>query len=85
MASDYIQDIEIKSVIEQSNAPNNQVTIVPVPVRPCDISSLPLKDFQGGGKDFKAVSSAANRDEAWLGVVENLKKLIQEKFHNTLM
>lgn len=85
MASGYIQDIEIKTVIEQSNAPNNQVTIVPVPVRPCDISSLPLKDFQGGSKDLKAVSSAANRDEAWLGVVENLKKLIQEKFHNTLM
>jgi hypothetical protein len=73
IASEFIRDIEIKSVIEQSKSQPDKVMIVPVKVRPCDFASLPLKFYQAATKNNQAISLSANRDEAGLEVVANLK------------
>lgn len=80
MASDYIQDYEIKLALERSNKSGSGVCIVPVPVRTCDVENSPLKEFQGAIRDFKPVSSWPNKDDAWMDVINKLKALIQEKF-----
>ncbi len=82
MASDYIQDNEIKMAIERSGSSlqNNKSIIIPIPVRSCDIESSPLKDFQSAIKDFKPESSWQNKDDAWMDDVIRLKKLILDKF-----
>jgi len=82
MASDYIQDNEIKLTLERAKRPDSKLTIIPIPIRPCDFTSSPLKDYQSAVKDFKAVSLSANKDEAWVSVIEILKNLINEKFGN---
>lgn len=84
LASDYIQDNEIRIALER-NRPQEHggVKIVPVPIRNCDIDSSPLKDFQSAIGDLKPVSAWSNRDEAWMDVVNKLKIMIREKFLNS--
>jgi internalin A len=79
VASDYIQNVEIKSAIEKYNKPSNGMTsirkpvIIPILVRPCDYKSLPLRDIQSATKDFKPISTYTSRDEGWTQVIGNLR------------
>jgi GTPase SAR1 family protein len=83
LASDYIQDNEIRIALERSRPSGSNLVIIPIPVRNCDIESSTLKDFQGAIKDFKPVSSWSNRDDAWIDVVNKLKAVIERKFRST--
>ena len=76
IASDYIQNIEIKNAIERHN--RKKVVIIPIPVRPCDYKSLPLRDIQSASKDFKPISTFTSRDEGWTGVIGNLRSAIDK-------
>lgn len=76
--SDYIHDVEIARIMEKHE--KGKVTIVPVVIRPCDFSILEISQFQAlplaTGEGLKPVSRWDNRDEAWLNVVNGLKRII---------
>jgi internalin A len=77
IASDYIQNVEIKKAIEKHN--RNEIVIVPIPVRPFDYRSLPLKNIQSASKDFKPISTGySTHDEGWTQVVTNLRLTIDD-------
>jgi len=75
MASEFINDIEIKKAIERHK--NREVIIVPIIIRPCDFQSLPISKFQALPKDAKPVSKWEDVDEAWLDIVISLKKVAE--------
>ena len=76
LASEYINDTEIKNTIERHN--KNEVRIVPVFVRPCDFKSSILSDFQGVPRDSKYISLWDNQDSAFVQIIQELKKILYE-------
>lgn len=68
LVSDYINNIEIKSAIE-----NNKLIIIPIIIRPIEMSQLELKCFQVVPSGAEPVVKWANRDEAWVDVLKELK------------
>lgn len=75
MASNYIHDVEISEAIKRHE--KGEVKIVPIIIRPCDYQSLPLSKYQGLPKDFNPISKWDDRDDAWLDVVNGIKKLLK--------
>jgi hypothetical protein len=82
LASDYCYDIEMKRAIERHDA--GEARVVPIILRECQWQ----KEKDGGGgapfaklnalpRDGKAVTSWANRDEAWKNVTEGLRAAIK--------
>lgn len=74
--SDYINDVEIKRAIERHE--QGKVKIIPIIARPCDHESLPLSKFQALPKGAKPIASWADRDEAYLDIVMEFKKLLSQ-------
>lgn len=82
MASDYIHDVEIKNAIERYKLGAQK--IVPVLIRPCDFTSLEaLSHFQFLPTEARAVTSWDNIDEAWLNIIQGIKKLITDSADTT--
>jgi len=75
IASDYIHNVEVTKAIERHN--NSEVIIVPVIIRPCDFQSTQLNIFQALPKNAEPVSKWEDKDEAWLNVVEGIKRIIE--------
>ena len=74
LASEYINEVEIKETINRHNS--SQLLIVPVFLRPCDFNSSILCVFQGVPRDAKFITTWPDRDLAFLNVVQELKKQI---------
>jgi len=74
MASNYINNVEIKNAMERHN--RSLIKIIPVIARPCDFASLPISDMQALPKNAKAITLWENKDEAYLDVVNQFKKLL---------
>lgn len=74
MDSDYIKDVEIKHAIERYE--RKEVKIVPVILRPCDFDSLPLNKHLAVPTGRKPISRWDDRDEAYLDVVTNIKRML---------
>lgn len=75
IASDYIQEIEVKKAMERHQ--EGDVIIVPVIIRPCDFSCLSISKFQALPPNAKPISSWENKDEAWLEVLHGIKKILK--------
>ncbi len=76
LASEYINEIEIKQTIDRHHA--NEVYLAPIFLRPCDFESSILSSFQGVPRDAKFITTWDCIDSAFLSVVQELKKLINE-------
>ncbi len=76
MASGYINDVEIKYAMERHE--KGEVIIVPVIIRPCDLSSLTISKFQAVPKNAKPIVEWDNMDNGYLDVVLQLKRLINK-------
>jgi hypothetical protein len=84
LASDYINATELKNALEQHG--KNKKVIVPVMLRACDVNSFVLDNdedtkisrFQGLPKNFIPVKKWADRDEAWMSVVNGLKLVLNK-------
>ncbi len=76
IASDYCQNIEVATAIEQHKS--NKSVLVPVIVRRCDWMDLEFAKFQGLPKDANPISSWKDEDEAWLNVIDGLKRTIKD-------
>jgi len=73
MASDYINDVELSQVMDR-HVRGEQV-LVPIIIRPSDLSMLDISKFQASPKNAKPISSWADKDEAWMDVTKSLSKL----------
>ena len=77
MNSDYINDVEIKRAIERHD--RKQVKIIPIIVRPCDHASLPINQLQALPKGAIPISTWPNRDEAYLNIVLEFKRILPQR------
>lgn len=79
--SDYIDRVEIKGAVERYK--NGGVAIVPIWIRPLAFPDDFLNKFQALPQDRKPISKWADKDEAWVDVVQRLKKLFDRLQNNT--
>lgn len=76
LASDYCFDVEVKRAMERQEEGTAQ--IISIVVRPCDWEDCEFSKFQAAPKDAKPITKWTDRDEAWLNVVQSIKKYINE-------
>ncbi len=74
MASEYINDVELKKAMERHN--EGLLKIIPIIVRECDFKSLPISKYQALPKGARAIASFENQDAAYLDIVTQIKKII---------
>lgn len=76
LSSDYCVDVEVQRAVELHE--EGRAQIIPILVRPCDWNSSSLSRFQGLPKDVLPITKWANSDEAWLDVVNGIKKYLSQ-------
>lgn len=72
LASDYINDVEIKSAIE-----NNRIITIPVIIRPIRMELLQISYLQVIPSGAKPVTDWPSRDNAWNDVIGELSKVFE--------
>jgi hypothetical protein len=73
LASDYINDTEIKSAIE-----NNKIITIPVIIRPVRMELLQINYVQAIPTGARAVSDWPSRDNAWNDVLNELEEVFKK-------
>jgi tetratricopeptide (TPR) repeat protein len=79
LASDYCHDVELRYAMEQHEQGNARV--IPVILRPCDWKTTSFARLQALPTDGKPVVSWKDRDDAFLNVVEGIRKALGEMGH----
>ncbi len=74
LASDYAYGREMSRALERHHS--GSATVVPIILRPSDWQNSPLGSLQALPSKGRPVSSWPNRDQAWLDVVQGLRRLI---------
>lgn len=77
LASNYCYEREMKYAFERHDA--GTLRVVPVIVQPCDWQSSPLGKLKALPRDGKAVSEWTNENTAWLDVVTQLRRIVNEQ------
>ena len=75
IASDYCYEIEMEEAIER--AKRDECVMIPVILRPCAWTDTPLRHFLALPKDGKPIAKFALADDAYLDVVNGVKKVIE--------
>lgn len=76
--SDYCVNIEAETALDMHKSGRAQ--LIPIVIRPVEWADSPLSGLQGLPKDAQPVSSWNNQDEAWVNVIQGIRKHIDE-FH----
>lgn len=76
IASDYCYNIEMKRAMERHH--NQEATVIPVILRPCDWHDTPFAKLQAVPKDAKPVVMWPNIDEAFLNIVQAIKTTLEK-------
>lgn len=74
MASDYIHDVELKRALERHQA--GTARVIPIILKPTDLKDTPIAALQALPKDAKPVTTWTNQDEAFLNVVQGLRRVL---------
>ncbi|EKN5930536.1 toll/interleukin-1 receptor domain-containing protein [Yersinia enterocolitica] len=74
LASEYCQNIEVKTAIGKHE--RGEAVLIPVIVRSSDWAHSPFGSFQALPKDALAVTKWEDEDEAWLTVIQGIRKAI---------
>jgi len=74
LTSTYINNVEIKKAMEAHDTGTK--TVIPVIIRPCKWTVLPMSKVQAVPKWGKAVSTWKNRDEAYLDIVNRIEAIL---------
>jgi tetratricopeptide (TPR) repeat protein len=81
VSSDFLKS-DFCYLIETSRAllrhESGDARVIPVIVRPVDWQGLPIGKLLALPKDGKPVTSWSDRDEAWLNVAQEIRKVIEE-------
>lgn len=81
MSSDYCHDVEMLRAMERHE--NGEARVIPVILRPCDWKGAPFSKLQALPKDAVAVTLWGNQDEAFLNVVDGIRKAIDDLVSKT--
>jgi hypothetical protein len=74
LASNYAYGREMLGAMERHRS--RSATVVPIILRPSDWQHTPLSSLQALPSEGRPVSRWSNRDQAWLDVVQGLRRLI---------
>ena len=74
IASNYCYEKEFKRASEMQK--QSKLIIIPIILEPCDWLNTPFKDFKALPLDGKPVSNWENKNTAFLNVIQNIRKLI---------
>lgn len=74
LASDYCYDLEMQRAIQRHN--EGTARVIPIIIKPCDWKGTPFEKLQVVPKDAKPVTSWADRDEAFVNVVEGIRRAV---------
>jgi tetratricopeptide (TPR) repeat protein len=76
LASDYCYDNEVNRAMERHLAGDG--VVIPVILRPCDWTHAPFSALQALPKNARPVFSWKSRDDAFLDVVEGIRRAVEE-------
>lgn len=76
LASDYCYELEMKTALDK--AASGKMTVFPVIAEPCDWLASPLRQFKAAPKNGKPISEWANVNNAYLDIVQELRRLAQD-------
>lgn len=76
MASNYCNDIEVRRAMERHEA--GEARVIPVILRPVDWDGAPFSKLQAVPTDARPVTLWADRDEAFLTVVKEIRRALKE-------
>ncbi len=74
LASDYCWDIEIARAMDRHE--KNECIVIPVILVPCDWHSAPFGKLQAATQDGKPITKYADKNDAFLEIVKQIKKTI---------
>jgi len=77
LASDYINNVEIKKAIERHN--KNEAIIIPIICRECDWENSILGKFQALPKNAKPINLWHDEDASYNNIVKGLRRIIKSK------
>src|SRR5271157_1739199 len=72
VASDYCWDIETERAVERHD--RGEAKVIPVILRLCDWQGAPFGKLQALPKDARAITTWANKDEAWTDVARGIRR-----------
>lgn len=75
MASDYMNDVEVKRAMERHEA--GEARVIPIILRPVNWEAAPFSKLQALPSDAKAVTLWTSQDEAFLSVANGIKKALE--------
>lgn len=75
LASEYIHSGELRTALTRHA--KGLARVVPILVRPVDLSGSEIAKLQALPRNGKPVSTWANQDEAWLEVVQGIRAVVQ--------
>jgi tetratricopeptide (TPR) repeat protein len=73
--SDYCYDLEMQRALQRHAA--GTARVIPIILKPCDWKESPFSHLQVLPKDAKPVTTWENQDEAFLNVVQGLRKAVE--------
>src|SRR5918994_3890217 len=76
MASQYIYEKEIDRAIERHK--RGEARVIPIIVRPAPWEGTALDRLQALPKNARAITTWANRDQAWLNVLQGIQQAVEE-------
>ena len=76
MASDYCYSIELERAIERHEA--GEALVIPIILRPTDWLDSPFGKLQALPSDAKPITTWENLDEAFLNVVQGIRRICEE-------
>lgn len=76
MNSDYCYGTEMMRAMARHEA--NEAIVIPIILRPVDWEDAPFSKLQALPTEGKPVTSWLNRDEAFLGIAKNLRKVVMD-------
>ncbi|GCE17584.1 hypothetical protein KDK_13840 [Dictyobacter kobayashii] len=76
MASEYCYGVEVSRAMERYE--QKEACVIPVLVRSCDWKGTPFERLQALPRDGKAISTWADEDEAFVDVVEGIRRVLRD-------
>lgn len=76
LASSYCYEQEMTTALDKAS--RGEMTVFPIIAEPCDWLASPLKQFKAAPKNGKPISEWANVNNAYLDIVQELRRLAQE-------
>ncbi len=74
ISTDYILDVEIP--VAMARHEKGEARVIPIILKPCDWEGLPFGKLNGLPAKGKPVNAYGDRDEAWVAVVNGIKRVL---------